>query len=93
MQGPTNEAFVPTTFVIDTRILGVTTRRKVATRTNPWLLPAAVAKSPRSRHSRRSRRKMISLMRKEPGYELLRVFPMQQVESQLIRPTICLQFQ
>jgi hypothetical protein len=35
MQGPTDEASVPTTYVIDSRILGVTMRRKIGKRTMP----------------------------------------------------------
>jgi hypothetical protein len=40
MQGPTDdEAFVPTTYVFDSRILGVTVRRKKGKRTYPWPTP------------------------------------------------------
>jgi hypothetical protein len=44
MQGPNDEASVPKTYVFDSRILGVTMRRKIGIRTYPWPtedLPAA----------------------------------------------------
>jgi hypothetical protein len=44
MQGRTDEAPIPTKYVIDSRILGVTMRRKIGQRTYPW--PATAAGSP-----------------------------------------------
>jgi hypothetical protein len=46
MQGPTNEAFIPKYIVVDGRVVGGTLRRKVATRTKPWLLRVAAADPP-----------------------------------------------
>jgi phage gp37-like protein len=48
MQGPTDEASVPTKYVIDKRMLGATQRRKIGTRTMPVPAEALpVAKRPR----------------------------------------------
>jgi hypothetical protein len=46
MQGPTEEAFIPTNYAMNGRVMGGTLRRKVATRTKPWLLRVAAAEPP-----------------------------------------------
>jgi hypothetical protein len=45
MQGPTDEAFIPTKYVINGRVVGGTLRRKNGIRTKPRFLPA-VAENP-----------------------------------------------
>jgi S-ribosylhomocysteine lyase LuxS involved in autoinducer biosynthesis len=46
MQGPTDEASIPTNYVMNGRVMGGTLRRKVATRTKPWLLRVAAVETP-----------------------------------------------
>jgi hypothetical protein len=46
MQDPTDEASIPTKYVINAQIVGARTRRKVATRTRPFFLPNVAAENP-----------------------------------------------
>jgi hypothetical protein len=46
MQGPTDEASIPTNYAMNGRVMGGIMRRKVATRTKPWLLRVAAAETP-----------------------------------------------
>ncbi len=100
MQGPTDDeaCSVPTTYVFDSRILGVAMRRKKGKRTYPWptaedrnpalppLLPPLPA--PARYHYHEKKKMKASLPQKGQGCKHQRLSLLQQMEPRLIRPTI-----